>query len=121
VKKLLKILLAPLVWFKVWLIKKLLKLRARLQIKTLRSAIDDADENKKETGRKNMVVFNAHSGKYEPIQKRLLKNAANVTKNKSNKAMTPGRKKMMKQNKKKRIVDSDRVKQIEKKSLYVTE
>jgi hypothetical protein len=97
----------------------LIKIRAKLQIHSLREAIADADHDKQTTGRKNMVVFNQSSGKFEPLQKRLLKIASNNTRNKSNKAMTEGRKKMM-QKKKTRVFDNNRVKQIEKKSLYVT-
>jgi hypothetical protein len=68
-----------------------------------------------------MVVFNTTSGKYESLQKKLLKTASKAGKNKSNKAMTEGRIKMMKQQKvKPRLFDSDRVHQIEKKSLYIT-
>lgn len=112
-------ILRPFVLLKRRLIKSLLKLRAKLQIGSLREAIAGADKNKTETGRKNMVVFNTYSGKYEPIQKKVLKVASNASKNKSNKAMTDGRKKMMKQ-RKARVIDIDRVHQIEKKSLYVT-
>jgi hypothetical protein len=90
--------------------KKSLALRAKLQIGSLREAIGGADKDKEKTGRKNMVVFNAHSGKYEPIQKKLLKAHANSTKNKSNKAMTEGRKKMMEKKKPARVIDIDKVK-----------
>jgi hypothetical protein len=114
-------LLKPLVWLKRRIIKALLRLRAKLQIGSLREAIVDADKDKAKTGRKNMVVFNTTSGKYEPLQKKLLKTASKAGKNKSNKAMTEGRIKMMKQQKvKPRLFDSDRVHQIEKKSLYIT-
>lgn len=115
------IVLTPLKLLRSWIIKRLLALRAKLQIGSLRVAINEADKDKAKTGRKNMVVFNAYSGKYEPLQKKALKVYANATKNKSNKAMTEGRKKAMAQQKrKKRIIDSDRVKTMEEKSLYVT-
>lgn len=113
------VLLWPWKKFTSWLIKKLLSLRAKLQITSLKEAIGLADKDKEKTGRKNMVVFNTYSGKYEPLQKKLLKNAANATKNRSNKAMTEGRKKMLKK-RKARIIDMNRVHQIEEKSLYVT-
>lgn len=106
--------------FRASIIKFLYRLRSKLQIHSLREAINEADKNKEETGRKNMVVFNSHSGKYEPLQKRILKAASRLNRNKSNKAMTEGRKKMMKA-KKSRTFTNDRVKQIEKKSLYVTD
>jgi hypothetical protein len=113
------VLLVPLFKARLWIIKKLLQLRAKLQIGSLRDAIGDADKNKETTGRKNMVVFNTTSGKYEPIQKKQLKVIAKVSKNKSNKSMTPGRVKMMKASKP-RVIDTNRIKNIEKKSLYVT-
>lgn len=106
--------------FRLPILRWLMRLRAKLQIHSLRKAIKDADTDKESTGRKNMVVFNKHSGKYEPLQKRLLKAAAKSGKNKSNKAMTEGRIKMLR-TKKPRVFDTDRVKQIEKKSLYVTD
>jgi hypothetical protein len=115
------LLLTPLLMIRNWIIKKLLAWRAKLQIGSLRVAIGDADKDKEKTGRKNMVVFNTVSGKYEPIQKKILKKAADVGKNKSNKAMTDGRKRVLKlQKHKKRIIDSYRVKTIEEKSLYIT-
>jgi hypothetical protein len=48
--------------FTSWLIKKLLSLRAKLQLGSLRVAIGEADKDKAKTDRKNMVVFNAYSG-----------------------------------------------------------
>ncbi len=103
---------------KTVVVKKLLGVRAKLQMSSLRKAIGQADEQKAKTGRKNMVVFNQHQGIYQPIAKKTLKAASKVGKNTSNKAMTDGRIKMMKR--KKRVIDNERVKQIEKKSLYVT-
>lgn len=97
----------------------LIRLRGKLQIQSLRFAIEDADKDKAKTGRKNMVVFNKETGKFEPIQKRLLKVASRNSKNKSNKAMTDGRKRMMKQTKK-RVFTPEKVKSLEKKSVYVT-
>lgn len=118
-QRVLYVLMWPWEKFTAWMVKKLLALRAKLQISSLKEAIGLADKDKAKTGRKNMVVFNTVSGKYEPLQKRLLKNAANATKNRSNKAMTEGRKRMMKK-RKARIIDMNRVHQIEDKSLYVT-
>jgi hypothetical protein len=118
-KQILFWLSAPFRWIRVKIIQFLLRKRAKLQMGTLRHAIHDADDNKKETGRKNMVVFNTHSGHFEPMQKKLLKQVAKAGKNKSNKAMTDGRKKMMKK-KPARVIDMERVKHIEEKSLYVT-
>lgn len=115
------VLLWPWKQFTSWLVKKLLSLRAKLQINSLREAIGLADKDKEKTGRKNMVVFNAHSGKYEPFQKKALKAVADIDKNKSNKAMTPGRKReLARQKRKKRIIDHGRVSRMEEKSLYVT-
>jgi hypothetical protein len=113
------LVMLPFIWIRNQVVKYLIRLRSKLHIRSLRTAINGADKDKDLTGRKNMVVFNTASGEYEPLQKRLLKNAARAGKNKSNKAMTPGRKKMMKV-RKKRILDPHRINQIENKSLYVT-
>jgi hypothetical protein len=122
VKKILRSLSLLVTFFTAWLIRKALKLRAKYQISSLKEAIGDADKDKQVTGRKNIVVFNAFSGKYEPIQKKLLKNVAKAGRNTSNKAMTDGRKRVLQQQKhKKKFMDQGRVKAIEKKSLYVTE
>lgn len=115
------VMLWPWKKFTSWLVKKLLSLRAKLQITSLKEAIGLADKDKETTGRKNMVVFNAYSGKYEPFQKKALKAVADRDKNKSNKALTPGRKReLARQKRKKRIIDQNRVKRMEEKSLYVT-
>jgi hypothetical protein len=119
-QKNISVFILPFLWIKSLIVKRLLRMRARLQMGTLRHAIHDADDDKKKTGRKNMVVFNSTGGKFEPVQKKMLKKAANLTKNKSNKAMTKGRKKMLKGKKNGRVINMDRVKQIEEKSLYVT-
>lgn len=94
--------------------------RMKLRVNSARVAIKDADKNKEETGRKNMVVYNNASQAYEPIQKRLLKYVAKKQKNKSNKAMTPGRKRMMRGKKKRVFINNDGVKGLEKNSIYVT-
>lgn len=120
-KNLLALVLLPLAWIKKRIIQSLLNLRAKLQISSLREAISDADKDKARTGRKNMVVFNLTSGKYEPVQKKLLKQASQLGKNKSNKAMTDGRRRVLKKQKRKeRVFDADRIRTIEDKSLYVT-
>ncbi len=88
---------------------------------SLREAIHDADKDKLKTDRKNMVVYNTASGKFEPMQKRVLKSIAQHGKNKNNGALTDGRKWAQRnQPKKRRVIDTDRVKIIEDKSLYVT-
>jgi hypothetical protein len=107
--------LTPLLFLRNWIVKKLLAFRAKLQISSLRAAIGEADKDKEKTGRKNMVVFNTVSGKYEPIQKKLLKKAANA---KEQSAVKNGFR--AKKAKKKTSITSERVKQIEEKSLYVT-
>lgn len=104
--------------FKKQIRKGLYRLKTKIQFQSLREAIHDADKDKGKTGRKNIVVYNTTQSAFEPIQKRQLKAVANYRKNKSNKAMTPGRKKMMKQNT--RMISMSRVKNIESKSLYVT-
>ena len=94
------------------------KLRAKLNIHSLRTAIEDADKNKLKTGRKTMVVFNTSTGSYEPLEKKILKAASNAGKRKNNAAMTDGRRKFQEQ--KQRTFSPERVKQIQQKSLYVT-
>lgn len=104
--------------FRMQIFRWLLKLRAKLRIQSLRVAINEADKDKEKTNRKNIVVFNSTSGKYEPLQKKLLKSGAKIGRNKNNAKMTEGRKRMMKKNK--RVVDPGIIKSIEEKSLYVT-
>lgn len=100
----------------------LVRFKVKLQRQSLREAIHEADADKEKTGRKNMVVYNHASGQYEPWQKRLLKAAARSGKNKSNKALTEGRKReLAKQRRQKRLLDSEKVHRIEKRSLYVTD
>lgn len=116
------VVLAALVLLAVILKKKIVGwlhyLRGKLHIESLRQAINDADADKKETGRKNIVVMNTATGSFEPAQKRLLKFIAAKGKNKNNGKKTDGRKKFAKPVKRK--LDSADVKRIEKKSLYVT-
>jgi hypothetical protein len=109
-------------WFTIRraIVGALVRLKVKLQRQSLREAIHGADQDKAQTGRKNMVVYNTASGQYEPWQKRLLKLAARKDKNTSNKAHTPGRKKMM-QKRRRRILDTEKVHRIEKRSLYVTD
>lgn len=93
-------------------------LRGKLHVESLRQAINDADADKADTGRKNIVIMNTATGSFEPAQKRLLKWLAAKGKNKNNGKQTSGRKKFAKPVKRK--LDSDDVKRIEQKSLYVT-
>lgn len=103
--------------FRHRIIKYLLRLRVKVRISSLRGAIHEADENKEKTGRKNMVIQKP-DGFFETVQKRRMKAASNLTKNKNNAKLTPGRKKFMK--KKERLFEPGRLKEIENKSLYVT-
>ncbi len=80
-----------------------MRLSARLKIQSLRKAIAKADEIQRTTGRKCLVVFNKSSNEYEAIEKKILKRVANNTKGK------PGR-----------VFTHDRIKLMQKKSLYVT-
>lgn len=100
------------------LVKWLHYLRGKLHVESLRQAINDADADKEKTGRKNIVILNTASGSFEPAQKQLLKFLAAKGKSKNNGKQTKGRKKFAKPVKRK--MDSEQVKQIEKKSLYVT-
>lgn len=82
---------------KLAIIGWLLLLRSKLRMQSLREAIQEADKVKAETKCKMIVVFNSTSGKYEPVKKKTLKLAH-----------------------KQRIIKIQRVKQIEKRSPYVT-
>jgi len=106
-------------WIRVLLASRLVKLRSKMRMSTLREAIGKADENKAKTGRKNIVVFNNVSGAYEPLQKRLMKTAHKVQKGKGQPAQTKYRKKHVKVIKSSRFT-VDRIRQLENKSAYVT-
>lgn len=99
----------------VWVVKKLLSLKAKLHLKSLRIAIGEADKDKATTNRKNMVVFNTSSNQYEAIQKKLLKKAA--TSKKQDPARNGYR---VRQAVKRTKIKTGQVKKIEEKSLYVT-
>lgn len=103
--------------------KYLNQLAVRLHIRSLRTAINEADKDKEKTDRKNIVVFNTSSGSFEPVQKRLLKNVAHAGKNTNNAALTKSRRRrggVVAIGKKKTAVDTNKVKLVEKKSLYTT-
>lgn len=93
-------------------------LSIKMQLGTLRTAIHDADDDKAKSKRKNIVVFNTDSKSFEPVQKRLLKF---VAKNKVQKEVPDGYRRPAAYRKKKRPLDLNRVKEIEKESLYVTQ
>ena len=114
--------------FKKQIVAWLHRLRGRLHIQSLRKAIIDADKDKEKTGRKNMVVMNTASGAFEPVQKRLLKFLSQKNKGdgdtgrvkvrrRNGRVKVVGRKKAKAVNK---TITPERVHQIEKKSLYVT-
>lgn len=114
--------------FKKQITAYMYRLRGKLHVLSLKQAIIDADDDKKNTGRKNMVVMNVVSGSFEPLQKRLLKFLSQKNKGdgdtgrvkvrrKNGRVKVVGRKKPKQINK---TVTSERVHQIEKKSLYVT-
>ncbi len=116
-KKFLAIVLRPLQLFRIWLINSMLKLRARCQMASMREAIQAADRIHKDTGKKVLVVYNKATQQWEPIEKQLLKMA-----HKRMKAITANDKR--KRNKadmsKSSGMKYDRVKTIEKKSVYAT-
>ncbi len=99
--------------------RRLVKLRSKLRMDSLRTAIGKADENKKKTGRKNIVVFNNHSGTYEPLQKRLLKFAQKKGKIKGQPAQTEYRKKRPVKKKSSRFT-KPLIDKLERDSAYVT-
>lgn len=90
--------------FKKEIIRFLFKIKTKYSLGTLREAIHEADNDKKKTGRKNMVIYNSTTKTFEPVQKKLLKQVANHNKRKKIKS----------------DININRIKQIEKKSLYVT-
>lgn len=99
----------------------LLHLRGKLHLQSLRTAINEADKDKADTGRKNMVLPDSTMGQFEPYQKKVLKAVAKNNRNKNNAKMTPGRKRYLSMNKKEKgTITMDRVKELENKSLYVT-
>jgi hypothetical protein len=104
---------------RAYLIERALNLRARLRFRSLGEAIQEADDKKKETGRKNMVLFNHHSGAYDAIEKKMLKRAKNKHKVKGQPKQTKYRKSHAKNVKPGRFTD-DRIKSLEKRSAYVT-
>lgn len=106
-------------WIRTVLANRLVKLRSRLRMNSLREAIGKADDDKAKTGRKNIVVFNNHSGAYEPLQKKLMKTAHRVQKGKGQPTQTKYRKKHRKELKPSRFTN-DRIHQLENKSAYVT-
>lgn len=114
--------------FKKQIIGYLHRLRGKLHVQSLREAIIDADKDKAKTGRKNIVVMNTASGAFEPVQKRLLKFLSNKNKGDGDTGRVKvrrknGRVKVVARKKPKVInktVTAERVHQIEKKSLYVT-
>lgn len=101
-----------------WLFGRLVKMRAKLRMGTLREAIQDADNIKATTDRKAIVIFNNHSGKFEAIEKQKLKRIAKNGRVKHQRAQTEGRKRLDK--KTPGVITYDRVKQLEKKSAYVS-
>lgn len=101
------------------LAKYLFRLRSKLRMDSLREAIGKADGIKKDTGRKAIVVFDNRAGSYDAFTKRVLKAVTNKRKIKGQPAQTEYRKKRPVKKSPGRFT-VDRVKMIEKKSMYVT-
>lgn len=95
--------------------KYLSVLSVRLHIRSLRNAINGADKDKDDTGRKNIVVYNTAINAFEPVQKKMLKKLAN----KKVQDKVPAGYRQQKA-KKKTYLTTHKVKQVEEKSLYVT-
>jgi len=102
-----------------YLAKRLFRLRSRMRMDSLREAIGKADDLKKDTGRKAIVVFDNPAGKYDALTKRTLKAVTEKRKIKGQPAQTAYRKKHPVKKSPGRFT-VDRVKMIEKKSAYVT-
>mgnify|MGYP000897041550 CR=1 FL=1 len=101
--------------FRGKIVQWLFQLRAKLKLQSLRQAIADADKDKAETKRKNMVVFNTTTGTFEPVQKKLLKKIAN---GKKQEAVPNGFR--QKRATKSKYITKSKVREVEKKSLYIT-
>jgi hypothetical protein len=103
---------------RLFIVNKLWKIKARLNVVSLRMAIEQADKINASTGRKMIVIFNSDKMEYEAVEKQLLKTAANARKVKGQPAKTEYRKKQ--KEKKPGAITHQRVHRIEKRSLYVT-
>lgn len=107
-RKIINIILAPFRALRTALIAGLLKLRAKLQIASMRDAIKEADTLHEETGKKYLVVYNKATKEWEPIAKQQLKAA-----HKRHKAFVRGKVKDD-------GITLERAKQIEKRSVYAS-
>lgn len=103
----------------MFLFKRLLKLRSKLRLASLREAIEKADENKSRNGRKNIVVFNNVSGNFEPIEKRAMKRLKSKHQGNGSPKQTDYRKKRQKNLKPSRFTN-ELIHHLENKSAYVT-
>lgn len=113
----LNILFTPLRALRDFLIMQLLRLRAKMQIGSLRDAIKEADRLSLSTGRKHLVVYNKATGEYEAIEKQLLKAAHKRRKMVTANDRRQRNKEDMGSN---RGMKLSRVKEIEKRSVYGT-
>lgn len=96
-------ILATLLWiFRSSIISYLIRLRTKMSLASIRTSIHEADADKAKTGRKNIVVYNADTKRFEPVQKKQLKKVSKMKKGK------PGR------------ITPERIRNMEKKSIYVT-
>lgn len=115
-RKFLNILFYPFRALRVFLINQLLKLRARLQMATMREAIQAADKIKQQTGKKVLVVYNNATKQWEPLEKQLLK----LAHKKMKKVNANRRRKRGKEKIEGTGMTLERVKVIEKKSVYAS-
>ncbi len=113
----LNIIFSPFRALRDFLVMKLLRLRAKMQMGSLRDAIREADRLSLETGRKYLVVYNNATKEYEPIEKQLLKAA-----HKRRKLVTANDKRLRGKEEmgSNRGMKLARVKQLEKRSVYGT-
>jgi hypothetical protein len=107
------------------IVNKLWKIKARLNVVSLRMAIDQADKSQAMTGRKMIVIFNSSSMEYEAVEKQTLKAVANIKKVNGQPAHTKYRKRNAENivagsRAKIGSITHHRVHRIEKRSLYVT-
>lgn len=107
--------IALLYFFRKGIRDGLLKLKTKMQIHSLRQAIEEADYDKAETGRKNMVVYETTNKVFITVQKKKLKQLA---KKKVQPPVKAGHR--QKPAVKASAIDADKIKTVEKKSLYVT-
>ncbi len=118
IKLIFKSILLVFIKARLMVVNKLWKFKARLNVVSLRMAIEQADKIQAATGRKMIVIFNSDKMEYEAVEKQMLKSIANNRKVKGQPKQTDYRKKQGER--KPGSITHHRVHRIERRSLYVT-